>query len=154
MFSCAFVRPPLPERKALQNYVKFLNWQNFLSNFLKKFIIFLFAWNFIRPLCNFFWGSPQKRVQSYNFSIFWPNIFASIFAFFNHFFANQGIMGEPGVRENREDREWWENREWWEWFEILKRAAIQMKSSPERKHIFTYWSNGLSVWSLIFNISI
>ena len=29
-----------------------------------------------------------------------------------------------------------------------------MKSSPERKHIFTYWSNGLSVWSLIFNISI
>ena len=125
----------------------------FYQIFSKNLSSFFLPGLYPSPL-QLFWGSPQKRVQSYNFSIFWPNIFTSIFAFFNHFFANQGIMGEPGVRENREDREWWENREWWEWFEILKRAAIQMKSSPERKHIFTYWSNGLSVWSLIFNISI
>ena len=45
----------------------------------------------------FYWGSPQKRVQSYNFSPNWQNIFASIFAFFNHFFANQGIMGGLGM---------------------------------------------------------
>ena len=81
MFSCAFVRPPLPERKALQNYVKFLNWQNFLSKFLKKFIILTFRLSFAALFAAFSEALPKSECKVTTFP--WTDkIFLQVFLHF------------------------------------------------------------------------